>query len=81
MYLDAFVLDQVRYFYDMTPTLPVVADSLRFGEQMVLRACMDCIFRHNHSARPEWFHAGTLVEFGKAGLTFFDWPRRELISR
>lgn len=80
MYLDAFVLDQARYFYDMIPTLPFVRDSLRFGNQMALRACMDCIFRHNHSACPEWFYAATLVEFGEAGLTFFDWPTRELIS-
>ncbi len=80
MYLDVFIFDQARYFYDLAPTLPFVSGCLRFGEQLVLRACMDSIFRHNYSACPEWFHAATLAEMGQPGFTFFNWPERELIT-
>jgi hypothetical protein len=80
MYLDAFVLDQARYFYDLTPSLPFVRDCLRFGQQLVIRACMDSIFRHNYSACPEWFYAASLASMGEAGFSFFDWPEREIIA-
>ena len=79
MYLDVFIFDQARYFYDLVPTLPFISDCLGFGEQLTLRACMDSIFRHNYSVCREWFYAATLAEMGQPGFTFVDWPDRELI--
>lgn len=80
MYLDAFVFDQARYFYDLVPTLPFVVDNLRFGQQLVLRSCMDSIGRHNWAICPEWFYAASLASIGKkTGFTRYEAPARETI--
>lgn len=77
MYLDVFVLDQARYFYDMVPTLPLLVDRLRFPDQWILRVCMDGIFRHTAEVCPEWFFASTLAERGVPGFKFHSLPKRE----
>ncbi len=79
MYLDVFVMDQARYFYDLVPTLPLLADRLRFAEQWVLRTCVDGIFRHARWVCPEWFFACTLAEEGVPGFQFHALPKRETI--
>lgn len=77
MYLDVFVLDQARYFYDMVPTLPLLVDRLRFPDQWILRVCMDGIYRHTAEVCLEWFFASTLAERGVPGFKFHSLPKRE----
>ena len=80
MYLDVFVLDQARYFYDLVPTLPLLVDRLRIPDQWVLRVCMDSIFRHTAQVCGEWFYASTLAEMGAPGFKFHDLPEREMVK-
>ncbi len=80
MYLDVFVFDQARYFYDLVPTLPLLVDRLRFPDQWILRVCMDGIFRHTAQVCGEWFYASTLAEMGVPGFEFHDLPERETIK-
>jgi len=80
MYLDVFVFDQARYFYDLVPTLPLLLDRLRFPDQCILRVCMDGIFRHTAQVCGEWFHASTLAERGVPGFEFHDLPERETVK-
>lgn len=80
MYLDALVFDQCRYFYDLAPTLPLFLDELRFGRQVVLRCCMDVIFRHCKYVGTDLFHGSTLVSKGKLGLPFHELPPRSTIT-
>ncbi|NLH74842.1 MAG: hypothetical protein GX456_17470 [Verrucomicrobia bacterium] len=79
MYLDVFVMDQARYFYDLVPTLPLLVDRLRFPDQWILRVCMDGIFRHTRWVCGEWFYASTLAEEGARGFQFHSLPERESI--
>lgn len=79
MYLDVFVLDQARYFYDSVPTLPLLVNRLRFPDQWILRVCMDGIFRHTAGVCREWFFASTLAEIGVPGFQFYSLPKREQI--
>jgi hypothetical protein len=76
MYMDVFVFDQARYFYDLVPTLPLLADGLKFPDQWVLRVCMDSIFRHTAEVCREWFFASTLAETGVEGFQFHTLPKR-----
>lgn len=80
MYLDAIVFDQCRYFYDLAPTLPLFLDELRFGRQVVLRCCMDAIFRHCKYVGMDLFHGATLIGEGKLGLPFREMPLRSTIT-
>lgn len=80
MYLDVFVLDQARYFYDLIPTLPLLFDWLRFPEQCVLRVCMDGIFRHTNEACSEWFSNCALAGEDEPGFEFHYLPDREIIK-
>jgi hypothetical protein len=80
MYLDVFVFDQARYFYDLVPTLPLLVDRLRFPDQWILRVCMDSIFRHTAHVCGEWFYASTLAEMGVPGFDFHDLPERETVK-
>ncbi len=80
MYLDVFVLDQARYFYDLVPTLPLLVDQLRFPDQWILRVCMDGIFRHTAQVCGEWFYASTLAATGVPGFDFHDLPERETVK-
>lgn len=80
MYLDVFVLDQARYFYDLVPTLPLLVDRLRFPDQWILRVCMDGISRHSAQVCGEWFYASTLAETGVPGFEFHDLPERETVK-
>jgi hypothetical protein len=80
MYLDAIVFDQCRYFYDLAPTLPLFLDELRFGRQVVLRCCMDAIFRHCKYVEMDLFHGATLIGEGKLGLPFHEMPLRSTIT-
>jgi hypothetical protein len=79
MYLDVFVFDQARYFYDLIPTLPFLTDRLRFSEQWMVRVCMDGIFRHTAHVCREWFFASTLAGMGMPGFKFHELPPRETI--
>lgn len=79
MYLDVFVLDQARYFYDLVPTLPLLVDRLRFPDQWLLRVCMDGIWRHTKGVCSEWFYASTLAGMGTPGFQFYSLPEREHI--
>jgi hypothetical protein len=81
MYLDVFVLDQARYFYDLVPTLSLLVDRLRFPDQWILRVCMDGIFRHTSQVCSEWFYASTLAGLGTSGFKFHSIPDREQIMR
>jgi hypothetical protein len=80
MYLDVFVLDQARYFYDLVPTLPLLVDRLRFPDQWILRVCMDGIFRHTAHVCGEWFYASTLAEMGVPGFKFHGLSKRETVQ-
>ncbi len=80
MYLDVFVLDQARYFYDLVPTLPFLRDRLRFADQWILRVCMDGIFRHTSQVCDEWFFASTLAPWGTPGFKVYCLPEREQIT-
>ncbi len=80
MYMDVFVFDQARYFYDLVPTLPLLVDRLQFPNQWILRACMDGIFRHTAHVCGEWFYASTLAESGIPGFKFHDLPKRETVK-
>ena len=80
MYLDVFVLDQARYFYDLVPTLPLLVDRLRFPDQWILRVCMDGIFRHTSQVCSEWFYASTLASLGTSGFKVHSIPDREQIT-
>lgn len=79
MYLDAIVFDQCRYFYDLAPTLPLFRDTLGFGRQIVLRCCMDAIFRHSRNVGMDLFCGATLVGEGKLGLPFHELSPRSII--
>ena len=80
MYLDVFVLDQARYFYDLVPTLPLLAQQLRFPDQWILRVCMDGIFRHTAQPCGEWFYASTLAAMETPGFDFHDFQERESVK-
>lgn len=78
MYLDSFVLDQARYFYDFTPNLPLFANEFsgNTGRQLVLRVCMDLIQKHCAGFGVDLFKLATLVSCQRGGCKFFNLPER-----
>lgn len=66
MYLDALVLDQCRYYFDFLPTIDLIPQRLdSWAYQLVLRACLDRIGRHDFSSSSHPFHGAALGGFGE----------------
>jgi hypothetical protein len=77
MYADVFVFDQARYLYDLVSPLSLFKPELSFGEQLVLRICMDAINRHSYYGYPKIFRGAALACIGEEGFGVFKWPARQ----
>ena len=80
MYTDLLVLDQCRYFFDYLPTIDLIPNRFRsVGYQLVLRACLDQMGRHDFSSSAHPFRGAALGAFGEfPSARFYDFlPRAE----
>lgn len=65
MYTDCLLFDQCRYYFDFLPTIDLVPDRFRSPAfQLVLRACLDRIGRHDWSSSSHPFCGAALGGFG-----------------
>jgi hypothetical protein len=80
MYLDALVLDQCRYYFDFLPTIDLMPRRLdSWAYQLVLRACLDRIGRHDFSSSSHPFHGAALGGFGEfTSAAAYDFEARAL---
>lgn len=74
MYTDVFVLDQLRYMYDLVPNIAMLkGEGLPDSTQFFIRICLDAIRRHANSGQdPFWACALT----GSGDFPIFEWTNR-----
>lgn len=79
---DVLVLDQLRYFYDYFPTVELLPSRFKSVPlQLVLRACMDRIERHDFSSSTNPFRGAALAGFGEIPVAGrYEMPERTLIE-
>ncbi len=64
MYLDSFVLDQCRAFYDWMPMIELYGQDLTFIErQLISRICMDAICKARDSVVPQLYSGANVICF------------------
>lgn len=75
MYSDLLIFDQCRYYYDFLPTIDLLPSCLKsHGYQIILRACLDRMGRHDFSSSSHPFLGAALGgfnEFSAAGCYDF----------
>jgi hypothetical protein len=77
MYLDSFVLDQCRAFYDWMPMIELYGQDLKSPErQLIARICMDAISKARGEVVPNLYWAANVICFGTR-----DWATRAEIPR
>jgi len=79
---DVLVLDQLRYFYDYFPTVDLLPSRFESASlQLVLRACMDRIARHDFSSSTNPFRGAALAGFGEIPAAWrYDLPERTWVE-
>ena len=79
---DVLVLDQLRYFYDYFPTVELLPSRFKSVPlQLVLRACMDRIERHDFSSSTNPFRGAALAGFGEIPVAWrYEMPERTRIG-
>lgn len=79
MYTDLLLFDQCRYYFDFLPTLDLLPKRFEsIGYQLVLRACLDRIERHDFSSSSNPFRGCALGGFGTTRCAkAFDFAERK----
>jgi len=64
MYLDSFVLDQCRAFYDWLPMIELYGrDLMSIERQLISRICMDAICKCRDNLVPRLYAGANLICF------------------
>lgn len=62
MFMDVSVLDQARYMYDFFPSIALLTKTIPIPIQIVVRICMDAIWKNSYQIDCDLFHACTLFQ-------------------
>lgn len=66
MYLDSFVLDQCRSYYDWLPMIELYGQDLMSTErQLISRICMDAICKCRDNFVPQLYAGANLIRFNE----------------
>ena len=78
MYTDLLVLDQCRYYFDYLPTIDLIPSRFQsHAYQLILRACLDRIGRHDFCSSAHPFRGAALGSFDEfAGAIAYDFLPR-----
>lgn len=82
MYTDCLLLDQCRYYFDFWPTIDLVPARFRSPAfQLILRACLDRIGRHDWNSSSHPFRRAALGGFGEfPSAKKYDFPERQEVG-
>jgi len=80
---EVLVLDQARYFYDYFPPVDLLPSRFRsVALQLVLRACMDRMERHDFSSSTNPFRGAAIAGLGEIpAASRYEFPERTWIGR
>lgn len=72
MYVDVFTLDRCRYFYNWTPSVSSLPESmLNVSNQLIIRSCIDVIRKNTQMyLKDESYQYGNLICYNDDGATF-----------
>jgi hypothetical protein len=79
MYTDCLAFDQCRYYFDYWPTIDLIPKRFQSRPfQLVTRACLDRMGRHDWSSSSRPFHGAALAGFGEIPVAQpYDFSPRE----
>lgn len=62
MFMDLTVMDQMRYMYEFLPSIPLLKQPIAIPIQIVIRTCMEAIWKNSYQISSDIFSASTLFQ-------------------